>query len=98
MSYHLSREAAQDLEDLYVYSIEQFGLDQAESYHQKLQEHFELLAENPKLGRDYSFIKKAARRSNCGSHAVYYRLSGVNSQVLILRVLHQSQDPAQHFE
>lgn len=97
MNYHLSPDAAQDLEDLYFYSIQQFGPDQAENYHQKLQEHFITLSENPKMGRDYSFIKQHARRSNCGSHAIYYRLIGVNSQVLILRVLHQSQDPARHF-
>lgn len=97
MSYHLSQDAAQDLEDLYFYSIQQFGSDQADSYHQKLEEHFVTLSENPKMRRDYSFIKQNARRSNCGSHAIYYRLVGVNSQVLILRVLHQSQDPARHF-
>ena len=97
MNYHLSPDAAQDLEDLYFYSIQQFGPNQAESYHQKLEEHFITLSENPKMGRDYSFIKQNARRSHCGSHAVYYRLVGVNSQVLILRVLHQSQDPARHF-
>lgn len=98
MNYHLSTDAAQDLEDLYVYSVTEFGLDQAESYHQKLEGHFIMLTENPKMGRDYSFIKQHVRRSNCGSHAVYYRLVGINSQVLILRLLHQSQDPARHFD
>ena len=97
MNYHLTPDAADDLEDLYYFSYTEFGADQADSYHQKLTDHFITLTENPKLGRDYSFIKNHARRSNCGSHSVYYRLVGVNSQVLILRVLHQSQDPARHF-
>lgn len=97
MNYHLSPDAAEDLEDLYFYSIQQFGPDQAEIYHQKLEDHFILLTENPRMGRDYSFIKQHIRRSNCGSHAVYYRLVGINSTVLILRILHQSQDPARHF-
>ncbi|MCB1639183.1 MAG: type II toxin-antitoxin system RelE/ParE family toxin, partial [Thiothrix sp.] len=53
------------------------------------------LSDNPKLGRDFSFVKAHARRSNCGHHAVYYQIMS-KRDVLILRVLHQKMDPARH--
>lgn len=94
MSYRLSNDAEQDITDIYLYSYQEFGEAKAESYYQALLEHFENLARNPAMGRDFSFIKAHTRRSNCISHAIYYQI--VEKDVLILRVLHQSRDPAQH--
>jgi len=94
MSLFLSKDAEQDLVDIYVYSFQQFGEAQAESYHQGLVDHFDSLARNPNMGRDFSFVKENIRRSNCASHAVYYHVTGLD--VLVLRVLHQSRDPARH--
>lgn len=76
MSLHLSKDAEQDIADIYVYSFEQFGEAQAESYYQALEEHFDSLARNPALGRDFSFVKTNVRRTNCVSHALYYRVTG----------------------
>lgn len=94
MSYRLSNDAEQDVIDIYLYSYQEFGEAKAESYHQALVEHFNKLAKNPAMGRDFSFIKAHTRRSNCVSHVVYYQVIGAD--VLILRVLHQSRDPARH--
>ena len=92
MSYQLTEDAEQDLIEIYVYSWREFGEDKAESYHEALSAHFDLLATNPKLGTDFSHVKAQVRRSTCASHSIYYRLRG--NEVLILRVLHQSRDPA----
>ena len=43
MSLHLSKDAEQDIADIYVYSFEQFGEAKAESYYQALIEHFDSL-------------------------------------------------------
>lgn len=92
MSYHLTEEAERDILDTYIYSYREFGEQKAEDYHQALAEHFSLLAANPRLGADFSTVKAQVRRSTCLSHSVYYRL--ISNEVLILRVLHQSRDPA----
>lgn len=94
MSLFLSKDAEQDIADIYVYSFQQFGEAQAESYHQTLVDHFDSLVRNPAMGRDFSFVKENIRRTHCASHAVYYQLIG--RDVLVLRVLHQSRDPARH--
>lgn len=92
MSYQLTEDAEQDLIEIYVYSWREFGEDKAESYYEALNAHFDLLATNPKLGTDFSYVKAQVRRSTCASHSVYYRVK--SNEVLILRVLHQSRDPA----
>jgi len=94
MSYRLSQDAERDIVEIYVYSFQQFGEAQAEHYHQTLADAFGVLASNPGMGRDFSFVKAHTRRANCASHAIYYQIS--ESDVLVLRVLHQSRDPAQH--
>jgi len=94
MKYRLSKDAERDIVDSYVYSFQQFGETQAERYHQTLTACFAALASNPDMGRDFGFVKANSRRANCASHAIYYQIT--DSDVLVLRVLHQSRDPAQH--
>lgn len=63
MNYHLSNDAEQDIADIYSYSYQQFGEAKVESYYQALLEHFENLARNSAMGRDFSFVKVHTRRS-----------------------------------
>ena len=47
MGYRLSRQAEQDLIELFLDGAERFGLRQAEAYHDLLAHIFEFLADNP---------------------------------------------------
>ncbi|TPE50334.1 type II toxin-antitoxin system RelE/ParE family toxin [Maribrevibacterium harenarium] len=46
-NYRLSPAAEQDLIEIAVFGIEQFGIAQAERYRDKLQQRFQQLAEKP---------------------------------------------------
>lgn len=94
MSFRRTREAEADIADIYRYSFENFGEIQADTYHNDLADCFRLLADTPLLGRDYSFLRPGLRRYKHASHSVYYRLA--DTEILILRVLHQRVDPARH--
>ncbi len=48
---------------------------------------FQLLADNPRLGREAKAIAPGVRRHEHGSHVILYEESGTG--VLILAVLHQ---------
>lgn len=57
-------------------------------------ETFDMLAMNPFAGRD---VKTTAPNARCfihASHSVYYEIEG--EVIMILRILHQSQDPLRH--
>ncbi len=48
--FFLSKDAEEDLQDIYIFSDENWGEKQAEKYIFDLYAAFELIGENPKLG------------------------------------------------
>jgi toxin ParE1/3/4 len=47
--YRLTRRADQDLTEIYLYTLEQFGFSQAEAYAESMRHCFETLADNPRM-------------------------------------------------
>lgn len=94
-SYKLTKKVENELENIYEYSIINFGLFTAKKYLQDLCDCFELLAENPSFGNDYSYLKSGVMRYECRSHSIYYRTIEEET-ILILRVLGKRQDPGRH--
>ncbi|WOE73754.1 type II toxin-antitoxin system RelE/ParE family toxin [Alterisphingorhabdus coralli] len=90
----LTEEADRDLIDIYLYSLKEFGVQQADRYSDTLMQKLETVAENPSFGSDYSYIRAGLRRYTSVSHAIYYQ--SLDSGILVLRILHGSMDPARH--
>ena len=47
MGYTLSRKAEEDIIDIFLTGVKQFGRKQAERYHKQLDKCFRFLADNP---------------------------------------------------
>ncbi|MCF6354806.1 MAG: type II toxin-antitoxin system RelE/ParE family toxin [Candidatus Polarisedimenticolaceae bacterium] len=94
--YELSSEADQDISDIFDYTEAEFGLDQAVSYINALDECFAQLIENPELGRERSEIRDELRSITSGSHIVFYRI--LNGRIRIVRILHGSRDLPKYFQ
>lgn len=73
--YKISNEARGDLVEIARYGDENFGVVQSDRYRDRLTEHFELLARQPLLFPAVEHIRPGYRRSVCGAHAVYYRVT-----------------------
>ena len=93
-SYRLSRKARADLKKIYIYTSETFGRRQADGYLDSIEQKLELLAEQPGIGRQRPEIDERTRSFPHESHTIYYDIRGPD--LLILRVLHGSQDPFRH--
>ncbi len=89
--YQLTKKAQRELEGIYEYSILNFGLKKARTYVHGLHTAFTTLADNPRMGRDYSHLKKKYRRYEYERHSVYYKIT--KTGVLITRILGPGQDP-----
>jgi len=87
----LSKNAKRDLASIADYTIEKFGIEQARHYRDGLFQAFETLNNNPRIGRDYSHVKNTARRYEHKKHSIYYSMT--DGGILILRILHERQDP-----
>ncbi len=92
--YRLSNESENDIAGIYEYGIEKFGILQAQEYLIGLHNLFQTLTENPYLGRDASEFSPSLIRFNYKSHMVFYLKS--DSDISIVRVLHQSMDYPQY--
>lgn len=70
--YKLSARASSEFRELYLDGIEKFGLSQADRYLDELIRCFELLADNPFMGRKAESIAPTARRHEHKSHIILY--------------------------
>jgi len=88
--YRLSRKAEADLQQIYLYSFENFGERQADAYTLGLSSCFNLLTEQPRLGRMQPGKTDDRRAFFHGTHIIAYRRTGAG--ILIQRVLDARSD------
>jgi len=91
VGYTLSRKAEEDIIGIFLEGAGQFGLQQAERYHDHLNKAFEFLADNPYAARERSELDPSIRIHPVGSHIPLYTL-GENGDVFIVRVRHGHED------
>ncbi len=94
MGYVLSPLARTDLEGIWSYSREQWGVDQAERYLRDIQRGIESVAGNPRRGRTCDDIRSGYFKLAVGSHLVFYRQAGTDIDVV--RILRQRMDFNRH--
>jgi len=92
--YSLSREAEADLDDIFRYSIETFGLKQAERYYLALEECLQRVAEASALGRMVVGRSRTFFQYNCQRHGIFYITA--DDGVFVVRVLHLTMDLNRH--
>jgi len=84
--YFLSDFAAKTLEDIYEYSYRSFGKLQAREYYASLERTFDLLADQPGMGRSYH----GYRRHVHGKHIILYRER--DQAIEILFIFHEKEN------
>lgn len=85
MKYELSLKAIDDIEEIIRYTDEHFGHAQTNEYISGLFYSFDLLTDNPRLGREW---KSGKRRYIYRMHSVYYRI--VDNKIYITQIKHSS--------
>ena len=83
-------KAESDLIGIWVYTREEWGVEQADRYLDQLDQGMQRLIHHPTLGADYAHVLPAYRRLQVEHHVVFYKVRA--SEVLVVRVLHESMD------
>ena len=96
MNYKISKQAEIDLENIWLYTFEEWSLQQADYYFDLLMNEIEYISENPKSGKDYSNVRKGYFRSKIKSHFIFYRINLKEDEIEIIRILHQQMDIDSH--
>lgn len=90
----LRPSADEDLESIYDYSFEKFGLNRAIEYIHDLNSTFIKLANNPDLARKCDFIKPNLQTYQVSSHIIFFKAT--KTRISIIRILHKSMDSPRH--
>ena len=92
--YRLSPKAREDLDGVWLYSLAEWGVDQADRYIDELVAAFDRIAANPKSGTNSDGIRAGYRRYSVLRHTVYYRETAYGIEVI--RVLHNRMLSGRH--
>jgi toxin ParE1/3/4 len=90
-----SPAALNDLDGIYDYTFETWGIDQAEHYVGEPNEACHDLATGNIKGRNVDFIRQGYFKKSVGSHFVFYRFSKPQTME-VMRILHQRMDFEAH--
>lgn len=82
--------AIADMDSIWDYSVEQWGVRQAQIYLSALHARMQGLCSFPSMGVAQDWLHTGLRRISEGSHSIYYLLRG--DAVLVVRVLHGRMD------
>ena len=88
MTYRLTRQAKSDIKAIYRYTVEYFGEGQAQEYLGGLDYSFDLLTDNPNMGRAF---EGSMRRYVYKDHLVYYEIK--KEEIHILPIRHGRMKP-----
>jgi len=88
--------AEEDLINIWLYTYEKWGEMQADTYLDQLTAGFDLLSNNPQIGKRCDYIRKEYRCFQIKNHIVYYLLNAY--QIDIIRILHESMEPRNYLE
>lgn len=95
VSYRLRALARNDLETIWDYTLEQWGIEQAERYLAELFSCFDDLARNPKIGKSRDDVMPGSRSFPQGRHVVFYEIDHTGLEILC--IVHQTADVQTHF-
>ena len=90
MKCRVRQSVYEELEEIWQYSLSNWGIDQADQYIRDLTSRFEWLAENPQAGKQRDDIKPGYYCFPQGSLLVFYRI--IDDTLDILGVPHQTMD------
>ncbi len=92
----LARTAENDLEEIWLYTVSQWSLEQADKYTALIEKSMRLLLENPYLGKPRPDVKKGYRALHVEKHLIFYRVS--DEYIDVLGIPHIRMDAKSHLE
>jgi toxin ParE1/3/4 len=89
--YRISKQAIEDLNDIWVYTFHKWSKEQADRYYDLIIGEIEFIADNYLTGKSAEQTRENYRVTTVKSHLIFYR-KVENETVEIVRVLHQRMD------
>ena len=94
--FHLTRKAYEDLKGIAIYTQKNWGKNQCVIYLKMMDNAFNELSNNPRIGKKIDDIRKGYYKYVIGKHLIFYRMVSKND-IEIVRILYQRMDIESHF-
>jgi len=91
MEYRISKQATDDLQGIWLFTLQKWSKEHADRYINLIIEEMEFVANNFMAGKSAEMTRKNYRVIKVKSHLIYYR-KFENDVVEIVRILHQRMD------
>ncbi|PTN05940.1 type II toxin-antitoxin system RelE/ParE family toxin [Mangrovibacterium marinum] len=95
--YRISQEAINDLNRIWVYTLNRWSKEQADRYYELIIGEIEFIADHFSTGKSVEYTRKNYRVTKIKSHLIFYRKVG-NDIVEIVRILHQRMNIKKHLQ
>ena len=92
--YRLGPAAQRDLDGIFDYTVEHWGIAQAIRYMQAVKTVCAGLADSPMRGRPCNHIRPGYRFAIVERHKVYFRIAPYG--IAVIRILHDRMDASRH--
>jgi toxin ParE1/3/4 len=91
LTYTISQRAIVDLENIWLYTVEKWSIEQADRYYTLLFNEIAFICSHMNAGKSMEHIRKGYRSSKVKSHLIFYRILN-NATVEVIRILHERMD------
>ena len=90
LPYVISKKAVSDLEDIWLYTVDKWSIEQADRYYNLIFDEITFICKNPKTGHQMDDVRKNYRAAKVKSHLIFFKVD--NNIVQIVRILHEHMD------
>ena len=89
--YIISEKALDDLNNIWIYTPENWSVEQANRYYNLIMDEIEFVAVNFETTIEFGSIRKNYRYSKVKSHLIFCKRDE-NSEMEVVRILHERMD------
>jgi toxin ParE1/3/4 len=90
LPYAISKETVSDLDEIWLYTVEKWSVDQANLYYNLILDEINYICRKPDSGKQMDHLRKGYLVLKVKSHFIFYRV--VDNVVEVIRILHERMD------
>lgn len=94
--YIISEKALEDLNNIWIYTAENWSKEQADRYYNLIVDEIEFFAQHFETAKDFSLVRKDYRYSKVKSHLIFFKINDIGA-VEVVRILHEKMDIKNRF-
>jgi toxin ParE1/3/4 len=87
----ISEKAIEDLNNIWIYTAENWAVEQANRYYNLIVDEIEYVSENFETTKDFGNGRKNYKYSKVKSHLVFYKKIE-NAEIEVVRILHERME------